>query len=353
MIEIIAECGVNHNGDLELAKEMVYAAKEAGADTVKFQLFDVDALVRAQTPLAKYQKTDGNFLDDQRELLYGLGLPFEKHQDLVNLCKKVEVNYLTSVFDTPSLKAACETLTQGRIKLGSGELTNYTLIKEIIDRGLYLILSTGMSSLAEVKDVLNFISFTLEHPKEQPTNERISNYQFKQNIVNGRVGLLHCTSQYPTPISEINLNNIRTLRKIFKGKVGLSDHSKGELAAITGVGVGIDILEKHFTISRKMRGPDHKASMEPKEFAQLVNSIRNAERALGIFGKKMLPIEQDVSLVAKKSIVANKRIKKGDKFSFENITVKRPGTGVSAKFFYDYIGKISIKKYEVDEFIDQ
>ena len=288
MLEIIAECGVNHNGDIELAKEMVFAAKEAGADTVKFQLFSVDDLVRSNAPLANYQRSNFNSAIDQRELLNRLTLSSDQHLELVEICKNLEIKYLTSIFDMKSLEAATHTLYQTRVKLGSGELTNYQLIKGIIDHGLSVILSTGMSSLSEVKHVLKFISHIIEKPTEAVTRTKLENYKFNEELIKERISLLHCTSQYPTPISKINLNNIKTLKKIYIGSIGLSDHSEGYLAAVAGVGMGIEILEKHFTLSQKMQGPDHKASMEPAEFSQLVTLVRDAYKALGKHSKNCL-----------------------------------------------------------------
>ena len=207
-------------------------------------------------------------------------------------------------------------------------------------------------SLSEVKYVLKFISHIIEKPTEAVTRTKLENYKFNEELIKERISLLHCTSQYPTPISKINLNNIKTLKKIYIGSIGLSDHSEGYLAAVAGVGMGIEILEKHFTLSQKMQGPDHKASMEPAEFSQLVTLVRDAYKALGKHSKELLDIEQDVAKVAKKSIVASKKIGKGDKFTEANLTVKRPGTGVSAKFFFDYLGKMSTHNYEKDDFIE-
>lgn len=351
MIEIIAECGVNHNGDVELAKEMISAAKEAGANTVKFQLFNVEELVRPQTPLASYQKETFDLVQNQKDLLNKLSLTPEQHLELISECQKSDIQYLTSIFDMQSLNSVTKLLDQKRVKLGSGELTNYQLIKGVIDQKLSVILSTGMTSLSELTEVLKFISYSIENPSVIPTTTRLADYQTNEVLLSERVSVLHCTSQYPTPPKNLNLNNIKTLRDVFKGHIGLSDHSEGILAAVTGVGIGINILEKHFTLSRNMVGPDHKASMEPTKFVEMVQAVREAEVSLGTHTKQVLKIEENTANVAKKSLCANQKIYKGEKFTVDNLTVKRPGTGVSSRYFFDYIGKISHKDYENDDFI--
>lgn len=353
MIEIIAECGVNHNGDLELAKDLILAAKEAGANTVKFQLFDVEALVRTKAPLANYQRERGNKAKNQNDLLQKLSLSADQHLKIIEFCSKEDINYLTSVFDMKSLKSASHILNQKRIKLGSGELTNYQLIRGAIEKDLSIILSTGMSNLYDISDVLRFISFSLEKPNTLATKDQLLNYNLNSKIINEKVSILHCTSQYPTPLDSINLNNIHTIKNIFSGCVGLSDHSEGFFAAVASVGMGIKILEKHFTLSKSLIGPDHKASMEPVEFARMVTAVRDAETAMGEMSKEILIIEKDVALIAKKSLVASQSIKKGEKFSEENLTVKRPGTGVSAKYYFDYLERISTKEYKFDDFIEE
>lgn len=351
MIEIIAECGVNHNGNLNIAKELVCAAKEAGANTVKFQLFDVNSLVSKRTPLAHYQKSDKSNVQTQNDLLKSLTLDVCEHLELMDYCKQQEIKYLTSVFDIKSLEAARNILNVDRVKLGSGELTNYQLIHWIVRCGLSVVLSTGMSNLDDIENVLNLISFTKERPDLLPNTENITSHRYNPQRLVDSVSVLHCTSQYPTPVQAINLKNIQAIRNLFPGKIGLSDHSNGSIAAITSVGLGVELIEKHFTLSRKFVGPDHKASMEPKHFKRMVRDIREAEISLGSSNKEILDVEKDVANVARKSLVALRDIAKGEIFTSQNLTVKRPGTGVSAKYYFDYLGTPSPRCYKIDELI--
>lgn len=326
---IIAEAGVNHNGSLVIAKQLVKKAKIAGADIVKFQTFDPEKIVTQNANLADYQKINNNN-KKQINLLKDLQLNNSQHLQIKSYCDKIGIEFLSTPFDVDSLKFLIS-IGIKRIKIPSGEITNYLLLDYISKLNLPIILSTGMSNNREIDDALKIL-----------TKRKIS----KKNIT-----LLHCNSSYPTPMKDVNLRAIQTLRLQYKTQVGLSDHTNGTEIPIAAVAMGAKIIEKHFTLDRKFKGPDHKSSLVPNELSYMINCIRNIEIAFGNGIKKTSKSEEPNKKIVRKSLVALKAIRKGEIFTYENITAKRPGTGISPMLVDKIIGRKAKKKYNKDDFI--
>ncbi len=327
-IYVIAEAGVNHNGNIEIAKEMVDRAVEAGADAVKFQTFKADKLVCKKAEKAAYQKAGTAAEESQYEMLKKLELSERMHMDLMEYCDKKRIRFLSTPFDTDSLRLLVE-LGIPIIKIPSGEITNLPYLKAVARTGKEVLLSTGMSSLAEVREAV---------------------WLLKKNGTR-KITVLHCNTQYPTPMEDVNLNAMLTIRNELHVPVGYSDHSEGIEVAIAAAALGAEVIEKHFTLDRGMEGPDHKASMEPSGLKQMIKCIRNIEKALGSSEKKAGASERENLAVVRKSIVAAKNIHSGEVFSEDNLTVKRPGTGISPMNWYEIIGKRAEKDYMADEII--
>lgn len=328
---IIAEAGVNHNGSLELAYKLINEAKKSGADYVKFQSFKAERLVSKTAEKAEYQKKTTKRGETQYEMIKKLELSLENHLDLIKYCKKKNIKFLSSPFDLDSIDLLNE-LGLEIFKIPSGEIINLPFLRKIGLLGKKVILSTGMANLDEIQNALNILT-------EYGTK--------KENIT-----VLHCNTEYPTPFKDVNLKAMLTIKKTFNVKVGYSDHTKGIEVPIAAVALGAEIIEKHFTLDRNMEGPDHKASLEPSELKQMVESIRNIEKALGHGIKKVTKSEAKNLIIARKSIVAKKNIKKGEKFSEDNLAVKRPGTGMSPMRWYEVIGKIASKNFDTDDLIE-
>lgn len=327
---IIAEAGVNHNGSVKIAKEMVDAAVFCAADAVKFQTFKAEKLVSRYALKADYQKINTPGDDSQLEMLKKLEIDLEAHEELIKYCNKRKIIFLSSPFDLESIDLLVK-LGLGIFKIPSGELTNLPYLHKIGALNKKLIISTGMSELIEVEDAFRVI---------------INAGCAKENIT-----LLHCTTQYPAPMEEINLSAMLTLKERFGVAVGYSDHSVGMEVAVAAVALGAVLLEKHFTLSRNMDGPDHKASLEPREFSEMVKAIRNIEIAMGDGRKIATASELKNMKLARKSIVAARKIKKGDTFTLANIIVKRPGTGISPMRWNEVLGKIAPRDFKEDELI--
>lgn len=325
---IIAEAGVNHNGNFELAKRLIEVAKESGADYVKFQTFIPEAGVSKYAPKAEYQKNTTVSSESQLEMVQKLCLPFDAFIELKKYCDYLEIGFISTPFDFDSIDFL-ESLNMDFWKIPSGEINNLPYLEKIAKTKRKVVMSTGMSSMTEVKAAISIL---------------------EKNGASD-ISILHCNTQYPTPFSDVNLNVLSSLRKLGK-RVGYSDHTLGIEVPIAAVALGASIIEKHFTLSNKMEGPDHKSSLEPYELKKMVDSIRNIERSLGTGEKRITDSEKDNLLIARKSIVAKTKIKKGDVFSVNNITVKRPGTGLSPMRWYDVIGNISKKDYSEDELIE-
>lgn len=328
-IKIIAEAGVNHNGSLMIAKQLVKKAKIAGADIVKFQTFDPEKIVTQNAKLANYQKINSNN-KKQINLLNDLHLSNSKHLQIKSYCDKIGIEFLSTPFDVDSLKFLIS-IGIKRIKIPSGEITNYLLLDYISKLNLPIILSTGMSNNREITEALKIL-----------TKRKIN----KKNIT-----ILHCNSSYPTPMKDVNLRAIQTIQLQHKTQVGLSDHTNGTEIPIAAAAIGAKILEKHFTLDRKLKGPDHKSSLEPIELSYMIRCVRNIEIAIGNGIKKPSNSEKPNKKIVRKSLVALKKIKKGEIFTYENITAKRPGTGISPMLIGKIIGRKAKKIYNKDDFI--
>lgn len=328
---IIAEAGVNHNGDIELAKKLIDSAYEASADAIKFQTFKAEKFVSKNTPKADYQKQTTDYNESQFEMIKKLELDIETHKELLSYCNKKKIIFLSTPFDLDSIDLLNK-LGLNIFKIGSGEITNLPYLKKIGNLKKKVILSTGMSNLGEIEDALDTI---------------ISSGTLKENIT-----VLHCNTEYPTPIEDVNLKAMLTIKNAFGVNVGYSDHTLGIEVPIAAVALGATVIEKHFTLDKTMEGPDHKASLEPHELKQMVRSIRNIEKAIGDGIKKPSLSEKKNINIARKSLVASKDMKKGEIFSENNLTVKRPGNGISPMRWDEFIGKVATKDYNADDLIE-
>lgn len=324
---IIAEAGVNHNGSVEIAKKLVDKAKDAGADIVKFQTAKLDSLVSKNANIAEYQKNNIGVEESQKEMLRKLLLPYEDFIDISNYCKKVGITFLSTPFDIESIRFLND--LQSIWKIPSGEITNYPYLVEIAETQKDIILSTGMSTLEEINDAINVLKM----------------------YTKAKITLLHCTTNYPTPLEDVNLRAMLTLKERFGYNVGYSDHTKGIEVPIAAVAMGATVIEKHFTLDRNMVGPDHKASLEPNELKEMISAIRKIEKALGNSTKMPTSAEMANRDVARKSIIASTEIKKGDLLSENNITTKRPGTGISPMRWNELIGTRANRDYHEDDLI--
>ncbi len=325
---IIAEIGINHNGSFDRAREMVDVARECGADIVKFQTAKLDSLVSKKASMAEYQKQNTGMEKSQKEMLKDLLLPFEDFQRLAEYCEEKGVRFLSTPFDIDSIRFLDS--IQDMWKVPSGEITNYPYLVEIAKTGKKVILSTGMSTVDEIHQAVDVLS-------DNGTED---------------ITLLHCTTDYPTAMEDVNLNAMITLRDEFGLPVGYSDHTKGIEVSLAAVSMGATVIEKHFTLDRNLPGPDHKASLEPDELKMLVSSIRNIEKAMGSFMKKPTDAEIKNRSVARKSIVAAKDIKVGELLTEDNLTTKRPGDGVSPMRWNQVIGTRAIKDFDEDDLIE-
>ncbi len=329
---IIAEAGVNHNGSIELAKLLIDEAVESGVDYIKFQTFKSENLVTRTAKQADYQKKNiGDSDNSQYNMLKELELSEEQHFELIEYCNKKGIKFFSTAFDMDSIDFLTS-LNLGLWKIPSGELTNYPYVKKIASFGEPVILSTGMSSTEEISDTVNLL-VSCGLPKEKIT-------------------ILHCNTEYPTPMCDVNLLAMNSIKKRFQTEIGYSDHTVGIEVPIAAVALGAKVIEKHFTLDRNLPGPDHKASLEPSELKAMVSAIRNIEQALGSEEKKVSSSEMKNKAVARKSIVAAKAIKAGEMFSEENLTVKRPGIGISPMKWESVIGQVAIRDFEQDELIE-
>ncbi len=327
---IIAEAGVNHNGLIDNAYRLIDVAVEAGADAVKFQTFKAENLVSKSADKANYQKQTTDESETQFEMIKKLELSVDVHKKLIKYCNERGIMFLSTPFDHESINLLNE-LGLEIMKIPSGEITNLPYLRHIGALKKKVILSTGMSTLEEVGDALSIL---------------INAGTAKENIT-----VLHANTMYPTPLNDANLNAMLTIQQEFDITVGYSDHTMGIEVDIAAVAMGASIIEKHFTLDNSLSGPDHKASLEPKELKAMVTSIRNIEKALGNGVKVPSNSEKPNISVARKSIVANQAIKIGDIFTEENITVKRPGNGISPMKWDEVVGSVSEKDYQIDELI--
>ncbi len=332
---IIAEAGVNHNGDLEMAKQLVKYAAEAGADYVKFQTFSAEKLVTKTAKQADYQKKNLQSGDDdsQYEMLKKLELSKEDHDKLIKCCEYYGIKFLSTAFDNESLVYLSRDLDLDYIKIPSGELTNYPYLRLAAQLKKPIILSTGMSTLPEIVESVKVLEY----------------YGVKKEDLY----ILHCTTEYPALISEVNLSAMQTIAAATGCKVGYSDHTMGTDVAVAAAALGATVIEKHFTLDRTLPGPDHPASLEPDELKRMVIAIRNVQRAVGDGVKKPASIREEKNRdVARKSIVAACAIKAGEVFTEDNLTTKRPGTGISPMKWLDVIGKTAQRDYNENDLIE-
>ena len=350
-IFIIAEVGVNHNGDLKIAKKLIRKAKESGANAVKFQTFRADELVTEDAKKALYQIKKSNKNETQYEMLKKLQLSEIDHFKLEKYANSINIEFMSTAFDFTSLKFLSKKLKLKRFKISSSEITNAPLLLQFGKLKKQIILSTGMSNIKEIEDALGVLAFGLLQ-KENPTKNKfikVLKSKVGREALKKYVTLLHCTSEYPTDYQNLNLNCIKTLKSKFKLRVGFSDHSEGIIASSVAAALGAEIIEKHITLNKNMIGPDHAASIEPNEFKNMIASIRDVEKILGSFDKKSTNVELENSKVSRKSIFASKDILKGEKFTLTNLIVKRPALGITPFKYWNLLRKKSLKKYKANE----
>ena len=328
---IIAEAGVNHNGSLVTAKKLIDAAVKAGADAVKFQAFKAESLVSKYAPKAEYQKETTSSAETQLEMLKRLELDKDALAELINYCKKKKITFLSSPFDLESIKLLVE-LGLRIFKIPSGEITNLPYLKKIGSLNKRVIISTGMASLNEIRTALDVL---------------LRSGTRKNNIT-----ILHCNTAYPTPMQDVNLRAMLTIKDRFDIAVGYSDHTLGVYVPVAAVALGASVIEKHFTLDTNMKGPDHKASIEPDQLKEMVTAIRNIEKAIGNGIKMPSPSEIRNREIVRKSIVAARCIKKGEVFNDDDLSFKRPGTGISPAKLREVIGSISKKDFNKDDLIE-
>lgn len=329
---IIAEAGVNHNGSIDMAKQLIDVAAEAGVDYVKFQTFKAENLVTKSAVKAEYQKRNINDVDNsQYAMLKKLELSSLHHYELIEYCKKRDVKFFSTAFDFESIDFLAS-LHLGLWKMPSGEITNYPYLKKIAGFHEPVILSTGMSTMEEIEAAIAVLT--------------------KFGVQKDQITVLHCNTEYPTPMGDVNLAAMQDIRQRLGVTVGYSDHTQGIEVPIAAVALGAEIIEKHFTLNRTLPGPDHKASLEPAELVAMVSAIRNIEQAIGSNHKAISISESKNKDIARKSIVAAKNICKGEIFTEDNLTVKRPGNGVSPMQWETVIGQKAIRDFEEDELIE-
>lgn len=328
---IIAEAGVNHNGDIEMARRMVHAAKEAGADYVKFQTAVPELVISAFAPKAEYQKTTTGEAESQLEMCKAIHLPLSDYAGLKALCDEVGIGFMSTPFDLVSIDCLAP-LGMDYWKIPSGEITNLPYLMKIGARNEKIILSTGMATLGEVDTVIQVLE--------------------KAGTPRNKIYVLHCTTQYPAPLDSVNLRAMDSLAALGCAGVGYSDHTEGIEVSVAAAARGARVIEKHFTLDRNLPGPDHKASLEPDELAALVAAVRRVETALGSGAKIAASAERPNIAVARKSIVASRAIAAGEVFCEENITVKRPGNGISPMQWFDVLGKKAPRSFSPDELIE-
>ncbi|SDX28686.1 N-acetylneuraminate synthase [Paenibacillus sp. CF384] len=326
---IIAEAGVNHNGEMKLAYQLIDVAAEAKADYVKFQTWKSEHVISKFAPKAEYQKETTGEEESMLEMEKKLEFPFENFVLLKDYCKQRGIGFMSTPFDIESAKFLFS-IGVDMIKIPSGEITNLPFLEVIAEHDCPVILSTGMCEIEEIEEAIRILT----------------------SKGNANISVLHCNTQYPTPMQDVNLRAMGTLKEKFGTPVGLSDHSLGIEVPIAAVAMGAEVIEKHFTLSRDMEGPDHKASVEPEELCSMVQAIRNIELAMGTDTKHVTDSERENIAVARKSIVASKPVLRGEMFTTENITTKRPGTGISPMKWYEVLGSKAIRDFEEDELIE-
>jgi N,N'-diacetyllegionaminate synthase len=330
-ILIIAEAGVNHNGDMALAKKLIDLAADAGADLVKFQTFNADRLVTQQAKKADYQIVTTRSTETQHQMLSRLELSASMHHELIAHCTERNIGFFSTGFDIESVKFLMS-LGINHFKIPSGEITNLPYLRHIGKFGKHIIVSTGMATLGDIEAAIDVL--------------------VQAGTTRSFITVLHCTTEYPTPMSEVNLRAMQSMQAAFGVAIGYSDHTAGIEVSIAAAALGATVIEKHFTLDKNLPGPDHKASLEPDELKAMVSAIRNIEIALGDGIKRLTPSESRNKPVIRKSLVASKVIKAGEVLSAENITTKRPGTGMSPMTWDAVMGRKAVRDFDVDELIE-
>ena len=328
-VYIIAEAGDNHNGDFNTALKLVDVAKRAGADCVKFQTFVTEEIISKYAEMAEYQKKNTGKEESQFEMVKRLELSFDEFRKIKEYCDRVGIQFLSTPFDLKSVDFLNE-LGVPFFKIPSGEITNYPYLIKIAHTGKPVVMSTGMCEPDEILAAINVL----------------------ENNGGGEITLLHCNTEYPTPLKDVNLYAMRTMKKMFGKKVGYSDHTKGIEVPVAAVALGACVIEKHFTLDKNMPGPDHKASLEPDELGRMVKNIRNIEIALGDGGKHVSESERKNIAIARKSIVARRNIQEGEILTEDNLAVKRPGTGINPMQWMEVLGTRAVRDFKEDELIE-
>jgi N-acetylneuraminate synthase len=352
---VIAEAGVNHNGSQDMALQLVDVAAKAGADAVKFQSFRAESLVARDTPKADYQQRNTDPDESQFDMLRRLELDEAAHHKLANRCAERGIEFMSTAFDLASMDLLARDLGVARLKIPSGEITNASLLLAAARTGKPLIVSTGMATLADVEAALGVIAYGGLEWGSAPGRAAFRAAYCSdegQQYLGELVTLLHCTTEYPAPFEEVNLRAMQTLATAFCLPVGFSDHTTGIAVAIASVAIGAVVIEKHFTLDRSLPGPDHKASLEPAEFSAMVAGIRQTACALGDGRKRPAPSEMKNVGIARKSLVAARAIVAGECFSGENLTARRPGGGISALEYFDWLGRPAARAYAAGEPIE-
>ncbi len=354
-VRIIAEAGVNHNGDEQIALELIDAAKKAGADAVKFQTFRAEELVTKSARKAIYQQRTGDSVESQFAMLKRLELDYASHHRLAAYCKKNKIDFLSSAFDSESLKFLVDDLHLQTLKIPSGEITNAPFLLEHAFTGCKLILSTGMADMVEIETALGVLAYGLTvNTGQRPDMKKFQEAyltQAGQDALQKSVTLLHCTSEYPCPPLAVNLKAIATISEQFQLPVGYSDHSEGLTIAIAAAALGAKTIEKHFTLDKNMEGPDHQASLEPIELEEMIQAIRTVEQGLGDGLKVPQSSEIGNMKVARKSLVAAHDITQGEIFTQRNIVIKRPGTGMTPFAYWELLGQRASAAYMAGDLI--
>lgn len=352
-VYVIAEAGVNHNGSLSTAIDMVDVAAASGADAVKFQTFRAKAMIQEAAPKADYQVAATGSSQSQREMIEALELSADAHVTIAQHCTSRGIRFLSTPFDHESLQLLTHSLGMSTIKIPSGEVTNLPFVLDIGRKAKDVILSTGMCTMKEIETALKVLAFSFDPSTSArfPSRTELATplTDIERSLLTGRVTVLQCTTEYPAPIAEANLRAMLSIRDEFGLAVGYSDHTLGSTAAITAVALGATMIEKHFTLDKNQAGPDHRASLEPDELKSYVHAIRDVASSLGDGVKAPSASERKNIDIARKSIVAAQRIRKGETLSVDNMTFKRPGTGRQPAEFFDLLGTPASRDYEEDE----
>ena len=355
MVYIIAEAGVNHDGSIEQAYKMVEVAADIGADAIKFQTFKTDNLVVRNAEKAQYQKDSTGIDETQYEMLKGLELSFESFRELARYSNNFDIDFLSTAFDSESLEFLVENIEVCRLKIPSGEITNAPFLIQHAWTGKDIIISTGMCDLCDIETALGAIAYGLlnknDHPDGRDNFLHAYYSEAGRRALKEKVTLLHCTSEYPTPSNEMNIRVIDSLRSCFGLDIGLSDHSNGINAALCAVSRGATMIEKHFTLDKNLKGPDHSSSLDPTELQSMISSIKEINVMLGDGVKRPTQSELKNRVSTRKSVVAAKYILKGELLTEDKLTVKRPGNGLSPIHFWDLIGTSANQNYEKDSLI--